>query len=122
MRSPPAFAAEYGEFGSSGASSAHEPVADAAVHLVGGDLHDARHPGVQARLQQDLDPADVRGDEVGRAGDRAVDVRLRREVDHHVVARDHRVEQRGVADVAVHEARTAGCPRPAPGWPGCPRR
>ena len=43
--------------------------------------------------------------EVGRAGDRAVHVRLGREVHHHVGAGHHLGHGDGVADVAAHEAQ-----------------
>ena len=55
--------------------------------------------GIQQRLRAD----DIGDHEVLRARDRAVHVGLRREVDHDVVAGDHSVEDRPVADVALDE-------------------
>jgi hypothetical protein len=60
---------------------------DRPVHLVGRHVHDARHAHGQARVEQHLHASHVRGDKLGRAGDRPVHVRLGGEVHDGVVAR-----------------------------------
>ena len=78
---------------------------DVAVDLVGRDLDE---PGaVLARpLEQHVRPEDVGLDELGRAEDRAVDVRLGGEVDDGVAARAGPRDRLGVADVALDEPQS----------------
>ena len=57
-------------------------------------------------------PSDVGGDEVGRAGDGAVDVALGGEVHDRVGAGHQVADQRGVADVALDEPQPRRVARP----------
>ena len=77
----------------------NEPVLDRAVDLVGRDLEVA-DAGVAGRLEQDEGAEDVGLDELAGRLDRAVDVRLRGEVDERVAALDRRRDRVGVGDVA----------------------
>ena len=60
----------------------------------------------QTRIQKRLRSDHIRNNEVLRAMDRSVHVRLRREVNHHVVTGQHLIEQIAVADIALHEGVT----------------
>src|SRR6202034_3053120 len=76
---------------------------DRAVDLVGGNVHDSRDAGGPAGVEQGLHAGHVGHDELGRAGDRPVDVRLGGEVDHRVVAGQHLGQLCRVADVTLDE-------------------
>ena len=78
---------------------------DVAIHLVGADLVVALQLELARRLQQHVGAVDVGLDEGVRVHDRAVDVRLGREVDDRVdLVRLQRLSHRlCVADVALHE-------------------
>ena len=54
-------------------------------------------------IQQGLGAHDIRHHEVLRARDGSVHVCLRREVDHDIVSRDHLVQHRAIADIALDE-------------------
>ena len=60
-------------------------------------------PGVANVVEQHLRAGDIRLDELGRAEDRAVDMRLGREVDDRVAARGRLGHGIRVADVADEE-------------------
>ena len=83
------------------------PRVDGAVDLVGADVHHARRTVPPAGIQKRLRAHDVGDHEVLRSRDRPVHVRLGREVDHHVMARHHLIQDRTFADVALDE-RVAG--------------
>ena len=91
---------------------------DRAVDLVGGDVHEPVDARRQRPGEEHLGADDVGGDEVRRARDRPVDVRLGGEVHHDVGAGEHRGDGVGVADVAVDELHVVS----PPGWCVCPRR
>ena len=78
-------------------------LADGAVLLVGADLEEAPDPGGAGRLGQGGHPDGVGPHRLQRLHDRAVDVGLGGEVDHHVVAGDGLGDLVGVADVALEE-------------------
>ena len=76
-----------------------------AVHLVRRDVQEALQPRVLAsRLQQRVGSEDVGLDERARLHQRAVDVRLRREVHDVVGLCQQRGDDGRVADVALHES------------------
>ncbi len=76
----------------------------AAVHLVGGDLHEAAEPWrATGGLEQHEGADHVRSQELFGGHQRPVDVRLGREVDDDVGGFDQGGGHRGVRDVAVDE-------------------
>ena len=78
---------------------------DAAVDLVGRDLHETTEVGRLARCVEQHERAeDVGPDEGAGALQRAVDVRLGREVDDDLRPPHQRPGDGGVGDVAMHEA------------------
>ena len=83
------------------------PGVDGAVDLIGTDVHYSRRCMPPAGVQQCLRPDDIRQDEVLGSCNRPVHVRLGREVDHHVMAGHHLIQDRTVADVPLDE-RVAG--------------
>ena len=56
------------------------------------------------RFEDRVGADDVRADERLGIVQRVVDVRLGREVDHHLVLGDQPIDELGIADVAMHEA------------------
>ncbi len=65
------------------------------------------YPGPACGLQERVGAGHVGGEESSGVQERAVDVRLGREVDHGVVPGDESAGQVGVEDVAVHELAAA---------------
>ena len=103
----PAFDAEYGLLGFSGyCSSASAGSCEAAVHFVGGDMHETRDAVQPRRFQQRERAVVIGANHRFRREDTAVDVRLRREMDDGVRAyfAYQGVHQCRVADIALHEA------------------
>jgi hypothetical protein len=94
--------AEYGFDGCTGrlGEAAGGP---AAVHLVGGNLHEARDAQLAGGVQQHLSAAHVRPHHRLRVLDRAVDVRLGGEVVDQVAAFHDLADDDRIADVAAHE-------------------
>jgi len=73
-------------------------------------VHESRDPRSQRGVEESLRPEDVRLDERARVSHGSIDMRLGGEVDDRVDAGQRRVQERGVADVAVDE-RVSPAPR-----------
>src|SRR5581483_2478599 len=88
--------------GGQGGGLGRRALREVAVDLVGRELEVA-DAGVPCGLDQHVDPVDVRGDELSRLLDRAVDVRLGGEVDHRVAALQRRARGFAVGDVPLDQ-------------------
>ena len=110
IRSLPAFDAEYGERGPSGSVSVKRALLDRAVHLVGGDVHEALDADLAGDVAQHVGAVAVGAHELVGAHDRAVDVALGGEVHDGVVAVHGRRHRVAIADVAVDEREARASP------------
>ena len=96
--------AEYGFRGRSSSVSLLEPFGDAAVDLVGRDLDELPQlRRLARRLEQDERAVDVGRDELAGVHQRAIDVRLGREVHDDVRGSDERPGDRRIGDVTLDE-------------------
>src|SRR5215470_13922728 len=82
---------------------ARRALRDAAIDLVGADVQEARDLERPHRFQQREDAEHVGAEERVGLDERAVDVRLGREVHDRVGAAEDVTDERRIADVALHE-------------------